>query len=193
MSPNSTSTSPPRPPSTSPDHCAKNNPTLGHVSKDIPKLIYFLPQSSRALSARASRFLQQAAFTNLLLTLTLEPRQSSTTSFNIPSDGLLIIECRRCPLPGGQENRRGFVRCNLRGDKPFEQSTSGNQICTFMEAQGRTSFSQRELQTGRSTSLRKICRNLERVMLHNCEMSIEHIKFLLAAVSISTILWEVKY
>lgn len=29
------------------------------------------------------------------------------------------------------------------------------------------------------------CRNLERVMPHNYEMSIEHIKFLLAAVSIS--------
>jgi hypothetical protein len=43
---------------------------------------------------------------------------------------VLVLERRRCPLPRGQEDRRGLVRCHIRGHEPAEQPAGRHQIRT---------------------------------------------------------------
>ena len=44
-------------------------------------------------------------------------------------DGFVFVKCRRCPLPCGEEDWRGFIRCHFRGNQSVEQPASCHQIC----------------------------------------------------------------
>ena len=116
----------------------------------------------------------------------LSPPTVGSTA-GLPFDGLLVFERRGCPLSSGQEDWRGLLRGDFRGDKLVEQPAGGHQIRTLSTApsiiSGRRDCSRHTRRP--STDMRACGRNLERATPRNCETNTERIKFLLAAVSIS--------
>ena len=103
---------------------------------------------------------------NDLKSISLSPDWSLHAGSEYPlSHGLVFVQRRRCALSCRKEDWRGFFRCLVRRDKSVEQPASCNQVCKFS--------------TLDSSSLvnrppNNIHRNLERVTLHNYEMSIVH-------------------
>lgn len=47
-------------------------------------------------------------------------------------NGFFVIQRGRCALPCGEEDRRGFIRCYLRGNQPAQQPAGGYQVCESM-------------------------------------------------------------